>query len=94
MAMSPPCGWFTEAEIAAALREKVSELQEKKNMVTDKPRGCIFKTADVMKFASVDAYERDSAADAQTYFAQLTKNACREAGVTSSLPSFDSNPEN
>jgi hypothetical protein len=80
MAMSPPCAWFTEAEIAAALGEKVSELQEKKNMVTDKPRGCIFKTADVMKFASVDAYERDNAADAQTYFAQLTKNAARVPG--------------
>jgi hypothetical protein len=80
LAMSPPCGWFTPAEIAAALGEKVSEVQEKKNLVTDKPRGCLYKTADVMKFASVDAFERDSADDAQRYFAQLTEDAARVPG--------------
>lgn len=80
LAMSPPCGWFTPAEIAAALGDKVSEVQEKKNMVTDKPRGCVYKTADVMKFAVVDAFERDSAEDAQKYFAQLTNDAARVPG--------------
>jgi hypothetical protein len=80
LAMSPPCGWFTSAEIAAALGETVSEVQEKKNMVTDKPRGCLYKTGDVMKFAAVDAFERDSAEDAQKYFAQVTKDAARVPG--------------
>jgi hypothetical protein len=40
-------------------------------------RGCIFKTADVMKFAAVEGRERDGAADAESYFAQRTKNAAR-----------------
>jgi hypothetical protein len=80
VAMSPPCGWFTKAEIGAALGAAVSELQEKKNMVTDKPRGCIFKTADVMKFVAVDGFERDSADDAQKLFSQLTKDAARVPG--------------
>jgi hypothetical protein len=86
LAMSPPCGWFTKADISAALGEPVTELQEKINMVTEKPRGCIFKTADIMKFASVDAYERDSAADAQKYFAQLTKGAARVPGNNPPAP--------
>lgn len=80
LAMSPPCGWFTQAEISAALGEKMTTVEEKKNMVTEKPRGCLYKTADLMKFASVDAYERDGAEDAQRYFAQLTKDAARGIG--------------
>ncbi|HKW52749.1 MAG TPA: hypothetical protein VJO12_03595 [Stellaceae bacterium] len=78
--MLPSCGWFTKTDISAALGEPVTELQEKVNMVTDKPRGCPYKTADVMKFASVDAFERDNAEDAQRYFAQLTKHAARVPG--------------
>ena len=80
MAMSPPCEWFTRAEMKAALGAEVRELQEKRNMVTDKPRGCIYKTADIMLFAAVDAYERDSAAEAQKTFAQITKDAARLPG--------------
>lgn len=86
LAMSPPCGWFTQGEISAALGEKVTTVEEKKNMVTEKPRGCLYKTADLLKFASVDGYERDSAEDAQKYFAQLTKNAARGIGNNPSNP--------
>jgi hypothetical protein len=64
----------------------VSEVQEKKNMVTDKPRGCLYKTGDVMKFAAVDAFERDSAEDAQKYFAQVTKDAARVPGNNPANP--------
>src|SRR6202035_3560949 len=46
-------------------------------------RGCIFKTADVMKFTAVEGWERDGAADAESYFAQLTKNAARMPGKQS-----------
>lgn len=33
-----------------------------------------------MKFAAVEGWERDGAADAESYFAQLTKNAARVPG--------------
>jgi hypothetical protein len=64
-----PCSWLTPAEVSAALGTAVSETQEKKNMYTGKPSGCLFRTADVMRFVVLDAYERASDAEAQQLFA-------------------------
>ena len=77
---SPPCEWFTRAEIGAALDAEVREVKERKNLVTDKPNGCSWKTGDLLLFAVVEANERASAAEAQTTFAQTTMNAARLPG--------------
>ena len=77
---SPPCEWFTRAEISAALGAEVREVKERKNMVTEKPNGCSWKTGDLLLFAVVEANERASADEAQKTFAQTTMNAARLPG--------------
>ena len=77
---SPPCEWFTRAEIATALGTEVREVKERKNLVTDKPNGCAWKTGDLLIFAVVEANERASDAEAQKTFAQTTMNAARLPG--------------
>jgi hypothetical protein len=79
-AMSTPCSWLTPAEVSAALGAVVSDTEEKRNMYTGKPSGCLYKTADVMRFVVLDAYERASGADAQQFFAQLTERAAQLPG--------------
>jgi hypothetical protein len=80
LAMSPPCEWFTQAEISAALGTKVTEVKERKNLFTDKPNGCTWKTDHLLLSVVVEANERASAEEAQKTFAQTTKNAARLPG--------------
>jgi len=81
LAMSPPCDWFTQAEISAALGTKVTEVKERKNIFTDKPNGCLWRTGDLYVSVLVEANERPSAAEAEKTFAQTTKNAARLPGT-------------
>ncbi len=80
LAMSSPCEWFTQAEISAALGTKVTEVKERKNLFTDKPNGCSWKTDHLLIFAVVEANERASAEEAQKTFAQTIKDAARLPG--------------
>jgi hypothetical protein len=79
-AMSTPCSWLTPAEVSAALGIAVSDAEEKRSMLTGKPSGCLYKTADVMRFVVLDAYERPSEAEARRTFAQLTERAAQLPG--------------
>jgi len=80
LAMSPPCEWFTPAEISAALGAKVTEVKERKNIFTNKPNGCLWRTDDMYVSVLVEANERASAEEAQKSFAQTIKNAARLPG--------------
>ena len=75
-----PCAWLTPAQVAAALGAEVSETQEKKNMYTGKPSGCVYSTEDVMRFVVLDAYERPTDTAAQQLFAQITERAAELPG--------------
>lgn len=75
-----PCSWLTPAQVATALGTTVSETQEKKNMYTGKPSGCVYSTADIMRFVVLDAYERANDAAAQQLFVQLTERAAELPG--------------
>ena len=77
---SPPCEWFTRAEISKALGAEVREVKERKNLVTEKPNGCSWKTDNLLLFAVVEANERASAEEAQKTFGQTIKNAARLPG--------------
>ncbi|HWG79984.1 MAG TPA: hypothetical protein VN681_09430 [Stellaceae bacterium] len=80
LAMSPPCEWFTQADISAALGAKVTEVKERKNIFTDKPNGCLWRTGDMYVSVLVEANERPSAEEAQKTFTQTIKNAARLPG--------------
>jgi len=77
---SPPCEWFTQAEVSAALGSKVTEVKERKNIFTDKPNGCLWRTDDMYVSVLVEANERPSAEEGQKTFAQTVKNAARLPG--------------
>lgn len=77
---APPCEWFTRAEISKALGAEVREVKERKNLVTEKPNGCTWKTDSLLLSAVVEANERASAEEAQKTFAQTIKNAARLPG--------------
>jgi len=80
LAMSRPCDWLTADELGGALGAKVTEVQDRKNLVTEQPIGCRYKTDHVLKSAALDAYERASPSNAQKYFADLTQQAARLPG--------------
>jgi hypothetical protein len=79
-AMSRPCGWLTSDEISAALGAKVTAVEDRKNLMTEKPIGCTYKTADILKSVVLETFERPNPADAQQYFANITKQAARLPG--------------
>ena len=81
LAMSPPCDWFTQAEVSTALGAKVTEVKERKNIFTDKPNGCLWRTDDLYVSVLAEANERPNAEEAQKTFSQTVKNAARLPGT-------------
>jgi hypothetical protein len=84
-AMSRPCSWITADELGKALGTPVTQVEDRKNLMTEQPIGCRYHTGNVLKSAALDAYERSSAEDAQQYLTQLTQQAAR-------LPGGNKNP--
>lgn len=79
-AMSRPCTWLTVEEASAAAGAKATPGEDRKTL-SGTFNGCIFHTANISRFVLIEAYERASAAEAQKFFDQLTKNAARLPGV-------------
>src|SRR2546423_11189365 len=79
-AMSRPCTWLTVDEATAAAGAKANPGEDRKTL-SGTFNGCIFHTTNISRFVLIEAYERASAADAQKFFDQLTKNAARLPGV-------------